>query len=187
MDIARREDDSVNGPEARPGRGAPLRRLAIDGAMPPGWAGRVAAGLAARRVNVVRGHARRIGPVHWIGELEVEALDAAVDAAGIDLLALAAREPAAGAPASHLHLDGYRIEPAGDDLRVHVRARDQVGFLERLLGVFAMFVLFPREMEIETVAGEVRDTFTLRAMGDRPAPPALVRSLEAMLARLAEP
>lgn len=165
--------------------GTRLHTLRVNGAFPPGWAGRVAAGLAARSISIVRGRARRDGPISWRGEFEV-APPPGTQVEGLDVAVLAwLRNPSPGAP-TRVTLTRFRVEELPGELLVAVEARDQVGLLERLLGVFAMFGLFPREMELDTRGGVAMDRFYLRAVGDRSPPADLAAALRGMLARLAD-
>lgn len=162
--------------------GERLHTLQVSGALPPGWAGRVAAGLAARGIGVVRGRARRDGP-SWRGEFVV-APPPGTSVEGIDLNLLATlRGPPTGAP-TRVRLTRARVEELPGELLVEIRAHDQLGLLDRLLGVFAMFGLFPRELDLDTREGEAIDRFLLRAFGDRAPPVELAGALRGMLARL---
>lgn len=162
-----------------------LHTLRVNGALPPGWAGRVAAGLAARSISIVRGRARRDGPITWRGEFEV-APPPGTPVEGLDLAVLAwLRNPSPGAP-TRVTLTRYRVDELPGEILVAVEAHDQVGLLDRLLGVFAMFGLFPREMELDTREGVAMDRFYLRAVGDRAPPGDLAAALRGMLARLAD-
>jgi hypothetical protein len=155
----------------------------LAGDLPAGWPGRLASALSARGVSVRRGKARRAGVRGWLAELELEAAPG-VDLSALDYTALAAEEPPAQ-PELPLRLDEARVERSEADLRVDVRGPDELGILGRLLGLFALFGLFPHEMRLETVGGEVRDTFRLQAWrGGPPSPEAaegVLRALEAAM------
>lgn len=141
-------------------------QVRVHGALTIGWAGRLASSLASRRLNVVRGAgARRDGHV-WDVELLVEPLDRAVDPRALDYLALAQEGEA---PA---HLDGTGVvidfcvlTRTATDLVVDVEAVDSLGFLDRILRVFALYGLSPRELKVETRGQRVRDQFRLQGAG----------------------
>ncbi|HET9551658.1 MAG TPA: hypothetical protein VFP50_01705 [Anaeromyxobacteraceae bacterium] len=138
----------------------------MAGVLYAGWVGRLAAALAARLVNVVSLHGTR-GAVHrWEAELIVEPLDRSVDARAIDYLGLA-REGRAPAEAStaNLVLDGFTLTRTGKELVVDVEGVDAVGFLDRILRVFAFYSLFPRELRVETRGPKVKDQFRLQGLG----------------------
>ncbi len=184
MDIVRTHREIAEKAPPPRATGAGSHTLRVESVLPPGWAGRVAAGLAARRISIVRGRARRQGPVFWVAELEIEP-PPGVQVEEIDLVALASAPERSAGSIMRVALTRFRLEERPGELVVEIRARDQVGLLGRLLGVFAMFALFPHEMEIDTRDGEAVDVFRLRALGDRAPPASLAVALRSMLERLA--
>jgi hypothetical protein len=166
--------------------GPTLRRIELGGALPEGWAGRLASGLAAQRVNIVRGWAREQG-ARWEAQLEVEIPDYLdlTPGAVLQLTAPEAAPPRSGL--AGLELLEHRVTWSGPDLLVELKAADGRGFLDRTLRLFALHGLFPREMQVETADGMVQDAFRLRsAHGDAPGQ-ATVAALESRLERLTVP
>jgi len=164
-------------PEAAPGNSpAETCRIAeadggrtqvlLSGALHSGWAGRLAAALAARRVSVVRGRGIRRSGHLWDIELLLEPLDRGVSLADIDYLALAreGRTPAEASDAS-LELESFSLQRTADDLIVDLEGVDGLGFLDRVLRVFAFYSLFPRELHLETRGPKVKDRFHLQGLG----------------------
>lgn len=151
----------------------------LSGSLHVAWAGRVAAGLAARNIGVVRASARRRA-TDWTAEIEIEVLGAAAVPSPLDFVALM-REHAGPPDAGPLALASFRVTPARRDLQVEVRGADAVGFLGRLLLLFAELRLFPREMRVETVGAEVRDVFFLEGAGGGAPPEAIVAALRRRL------
>ncbi len=139
-------------------------QVRISGLLYAGWSGRLAASLAARRLNVVSGRGARRGAGNvWDIELLVEPLDKAVDAWALDYLRLAREGKApAEADAANLVLDGFSLVRTAEELIVDVEGVDRLGFLDRILRVFADYGLFPRELRIETRGQRVRDQFRLQ-------------------------
>jgi hypothetical protein len=141
-------------------------QVRVHGSLTTGWAGRLAAGLAARRLNVVRGSgARRAGHL-WDVELLVEPLNRTTDPRTIDYLALAQE----GQAPDHLDeasivIDTFVLTRTATDLVVDLEAVDALGFLDRLMRVFALYGLFPRELKLETRGQRVRDQFRLQGLG----------------------
>lgn len=139
--------------------------VSIQGAFTTGWAGRLAASLAVRRLNIVRGAAvRRAGHV-WDVELLLEPLDRSIDPRALDYLALAQE----GQAPLHedevsLVIDAFVLTRTASELVVDVEAVDSLGFLDRLLRVFALYGLFPRELKVETRGQRVRDQFRLQGL-----------------------
>ncbi len=158
--------------------------LHLSGSLHPAWAGRLAAGLAARDVSVVRASARR-GSTRWTAEIEIQVPGGAVEPSAIDFVALMKehRDPAAAGPVA---LASWRVQPTRTDVEVEIRAEDSVGFLGRVLLVFAALGLFPRAMRAETVGAAVRDVFLLQGAGGERPPDAVVALLRRRLAALAD-
>jgi hypothetical protein len=165
-------------------KGARRHSLHLSGSLAAGWAGQLAAGLAARNISVVRATARR-SSTRWTAEIAFDVLDGGVEPSAIDFIALMHEHASGSRPAEPVKLTSYRIVPTRRDVTVELRAEDAVGFLGRILRVFAEVGLFPHEMRVETLGGEVRDTFRLqRVSGEAPAEET-VATLRARLARLA--
>jgi UTP:GlnB (protein PII) uridylyltransferase len=67
---------------------------------------------------------------------------------------------------------------------VELRAPDTVGFLERVLRLFAVHALYAHEMRVDTHGAEVHDVFRLRNLSGLPPGGRAIASLERSLARL---
>ncbi len=156
--------------------------LHLSGSLHPAWAGRLAAGLAARGVSVVRASARR-GSTRWTAEIEIQVLDGQVEPTAIDFVALMKehRDPASAGPVT---LGACRVQPTRTDVEVELRAEDSVGFLGRVLLVFAELGLFPRAMRVETLGAAVRDVFLLQGIGGERPPEGVLALLRRRLAGL---
>lgn len=153
--------------------------LHLSGSLHVAWAGRLAAGLAARHISVVRATARR-GATSWTAEIELDLLEGAVEPSAIDFVALM-REHGCPEPAGPLRLGSGRAARTRRGVSVEIRGEDRVGFLGGVLRLFAELRLFPREMRVETVGGEVRDVFLLEGLGGEPPPEAIVAALQRRL------
>jgi hypothetical protein len=156
--------------------------LTLRGHLQAGWAARLASGLAARKVSVVRARAHREPASRvWSAEIDViTPLELVLDEPALETL-LKDRVPLDG-KASAPAVTRYVLTPNLEDLEVQLRAPDSVGFLDRVLRLFAFYGLFPCELGIDTVRGEVRDVFRLRTMtGEAPS----ARTREALERRLA--
>jgi hypothetical protein len=109
-----------------------------------------------------------------VAEFLITPTAGAPEPTSIDYLALAGnRHPFAEAVTNYLEvavLDHYALDGSpdqGSTLYLEVRGPDRVGFLGSLLRCLAQLSLFPREMTIETHAGQVFDRFSLQAVGGR--------------------
>ncbi|WP_242392964.1 hypothetical protein [Anaeromyxobacter oryzisoli] len=163
----------------------PSRRhtLHLTGSLHTGWAGRLAAGLAARHVSVVRAAARRTS-TRWTAEIVFDVLDEDVQPSAIDFLALMNDHVPATRDGGRLALTSRRVARTRRDVLVEVRGEDTVGFLGRILHLFADLGLFPHEMRVDTRGLEVRDVFRLQsAVGEAP-PEGIVEALRRRLDRL---
>ncbi len=158
--------------------------LHLSGSLHPAWAGRLAAGLGARGVSVVRASARR-GSTRWTAEIEIQVLDGAVEPSAIDFVALM-KEQRDLASAGPVALSSWRVQPTRTDVEVEIRAEDSVGFLGRVLLVFAQLGLFPRAMRVETLGAAVRDVFLLQGIGGERPPDGVVSLLRRRLAGLSD-
>ncbi len=164
-------------------KGGGRSTLHLSGSLHPAWAGRLAAGLAARHVSVVRATARR-GSIRWTAEIEIRVADGAGEPSAIDFVALM-KEHRGAAPSGPVAIGSWRVQPTRSDVEVEIRAEDSVGFLGRVLLVVAELGLFPRAMRVETVGVAVRDVFLLQGLGGERPPDAVVALLRRRLAALA--
>lgn len=156
--------------------------LHLSGSLQLGWAGHLAAGLAARHISVVRATARR-GTTRWTAEVEFDVLDGVVEPSAIDFLALMREHRMAPGPGA-IELASLRVVPTRRDLQVEIRGEDAVGLLGRLLLVFAELGLFPRTLRAETVGCAVRDVFLLQDAKGEPPPSEVVAALSRRLRSL---
>ncbi len=163
-------------------RGAQRFTLHLSGSLHPAWAGRLAAGLGARHVSVVRASARR-GSTRWTAEIEVVVPIGVPQPSAVDFVALMKehRDPSSAGP---VELESWRVQPTRTDVEVEIRATDSVGFLGRVLLVFAELGLFPRAMRVDTVGSAVRDVFLLQGLSGEAPPEGVVALLRRRLAAL---
>jgi hypothetical protein len=157
----------------------------IHGVLAPGWAGSLARELAARRVSIVRGWARRGHAPRWEAQFTLQVLERDVNPFHIDFLALARCSVAPRRLDKRPRLDAYRIERTSHDVEVTVRAADTVGLLDALLATFAFYSLFPHEMTIDTRGGVAHDLIRLQRIGGGLPSEVVVAALEATLRELA--
>jgi hypothetical protein len=153
--------------------GEGLCNLQLWGRLRPSWSGSLAEGLADAGLSLMSGFARKIGPMRWLAEFELDCKEARQDALALDYLELVARtHVSAGRTPIVLH--SYTLassEKHGGSLYLEIGGSDRVGFLGSLLTGFAFLSLFPEEMKIATRAGTVHDRFFLTGIG-RTSPPA---------------
>jgi hypothetical protein len=165
--------------------GTSVRRIEIQGFLPAGWAGRLATGLAAQRISVVRGWAEDRESAGWEAQIDVELPQYTLDLTPATVLLLASPVPVPlFPPTDGLELLDFKTAQIDGDLAVEVEAADAQGFLERMLRLFALHDLSPREMNVETSDGMVHDMFRLRGPAGAAPEPQAVAALEAKLQRV---
>jgi hypothetical protein len=162
-------------------------RVFLSGSLHAGWAGRLAAGLADRRITITRAIARRSPAMLWDAEVDVEALDRGGGLDGFDFLALTLDHADPQRTGRLVPLSSYAIRRTAEDVVVELRAPDAVGFLDHILHLFAFYGLFPHAMRIETRGTKAVDLFQLQTLGGR-VPTAKVvawleRTLDGMVVR----
>ncbi len=153
--------------------------LHLSGSLHYAWAGRLAAGLAARHVNIVRATARR-GATRWTAEIDLDVLDGGTEPSALDFIALM-REHRSPPGEGAIELESCRVRRTRRDAEVEIRGVDSVGLLGRILLLFAELGLFPRAMRVETVGVAVRDFFQLQNLWGEPPPDELVAVLRTRL------
>lgn len=168
-------------------RGRDKFRVFLSGSLHAGWAGRLAAGLADRRITITRAKARRTPEMLWDAELDVEALDRGGNLDGFDFLALTLDHEDPQRPGRLVPLSSYAVRRTAEDVVVELRAPDAVGFLDQILHLFAFYGLFPHAMRIDTRGADAVDLFQLQTLAGR-VPNAKVvawleRTLDGMLQR----
>ena len=134
-------------------------------------------------MSVVRATARR-GSTRWTAEIDIDVPAGVAAPSAVDFVALMKehRDPASAEP---VELAGWRVQATRTDVEVEIRAADSVGFLGRILLVFAALGLFPRAMRVDTVGSAVRDVFLLQGISGEAPPEGVVSLLRKRLAALA--
>lgn len=154
-------------------------RVEIAGQLPVFWTGNLLSALAARNIDVVSG--RGVGEKrNWTTALVIDARRATITPDKLDLVALAFTDavPTSG---TDLKLTRFALAPLADGrLEVRVFAPDQPAFLSRLVRTMALVSLFPREFDIDTPGGQIKDLFVVAGAGGTASPTA-VKAFERML------
>ncbi|RQW81701.1 MAG: hypothetical protein EHM79_19450 [Geobacter sp.] len=155
----------------------------IWGRFSPEWIGCLSSGLSRHKISIVKGTAKK-ALSYWEAEFEIEKTRLADDPRKLDFLALA-KDESNTTQENSISITKYTLEPPekhGGALYLELKAADQLGFLGQVLNNLAFLTLFPEEISIDTVQGNIFDKFWIRGLGGNPpsatAQAALRRKLE---------
>jgi hypothetical protein len=165
------------GPNVTLERHGPERAtLHLDGVFMPGFAGSLAAGLAAHGISIARGFAEANAFGEWEAEFDLERTRNPDWPTSLEFVRCADRDVREYSAARVELYTGSasRVPDHGGSLLVIVEGEDQLGFLASVLNRLAQVALYPVEIAVSTTAGRAADRFWLRAPGHRePRPDAL--------------
>ena len=152
----------------------------------PHWIPYLFSGLSNLKVSVMRGTATRAATRDWDATFDLDFTECSRTPDKIDYLTLSQQQTAlAFAPPT---LSQFQITRRTDQsLEVLLHGPDQIGFLGRILSKLALFMLFPTELEIDTVAGRIQDRIVFRSLGGMPPSELAEKSLETMLREFVAP
>ncbi len=149
--------------------------LALKGSFPPEWPGNLAAALATLRIGIVSGTARKQG-FSWDALFTLDFSRHPGVAEPIDFVALA-KSDIVSLPEDPIRLSSHTVRRLpSDELEVTVTGPDQQAFLARLLRMASLMTLFPREFDLDTIGGKIKDRFIFGGAGNMP-PTATVMSI----------
>ncbi len=145
------------------------RFVEIIGVLPVGWLGSLSQGMAAAGIGIERGRATRVDRQRWEIQLELKT-GLSGRAQKVDYLELASRRWAR-APRP-IVIDDYAIERYAERsaLILDVKGVDCNGFLASLLERLTGILLFPAELEIETIGPHAVDRLCLQTLGGKEPP-----------------
>lgn len=149
----------------------------------PHWMAFLFAGLAKAGISVVSGRAaQRDG--EWEAQVNLDFGQSSATPESLDYVALALQKPATMDATAPQLLKNHISRRPDASLEITLEGPDQIGFLGRVLGRLSLLMLFPNEIEINTVSGLIRDRLVLRGIGGSPPSAAAQTSLQTMLATL---
>lgn len=152
----------------------------------PHWVAGLFSGLADHGVSIISGHAAQDGQGLWRAQFELDFRDCASDPQQLDYALMMRRAAALDAAMPALSSFGLSRRP-DRGLELNLRAPDQRGFLGRLLVRISGLALFPVEMEIRTVGGQIDDRLVFRGIGGAVPGEAIPKALESLLKRMLRP
>ena len=152
----------------------------------PLWIPYLFSSLSNLKVSVTRGTATLTATRDWDAAFDLDFSGCTRTPENIDYLALSEQQtPLASAPPTLSH---FLVTRRSDQsLEVVLQGPDQIGFLGNILAKLSMLTLFPTELEIDTVAGQIRDRIVFLGIGGMPPNESIEKSLETMLQGLVAP
>lgn len=159
-----------------------LQELKIQGLFPhPHWMVFLLSGLADRQVSVVGGRAIQQINHSWLANFQLDFRRSATQPEGVDYLLLAGQR-ASHAPTAPPRLTSFSVVRRPDSaLEMTVHGPDQLGFLGKLLGEVSLLALYPTEMEINTLGGQIKDKIVLRGIAGSAPSESIEHSLRDLL------
>ena len=160
-------------------KGHPQVRL--QGSFPhPHWVAFLFSGLSNLKVSVIAGMATRGANQEWDARFDLDFTRSEANPESLDYLALAQQQTSLAFQPPQI--SRFQISRRFDQaLEVVLQAPDQIGFLGRMLVKMSMMTLFPTEMQIDTINGQINDRIVFRSIGMMPPTSTVEESLEAML------
>ena len=157
------------------------QRLQIQGEFQhPHWVAYLFAGLSNLKISVIGGNAKRGAARDWEAHFDLDFSGCTLTPEKIDYQELSTRPPALAF--AEPKLSEFQVVRRGDqNLDVCLQGPDKIGFLGRILVKIALLSLFPCELEIDTVAGRIRDRIVFCGIGGQPPRVSVERSLESLL------
>jgi hypothetical protein len=169
-----------------PGRNG-LQELIMQGLFPhPHWMVFVLAGLSEKQVSVVEGRATQQITHIWDAHFQLDFRRSGLTPETIDYLALSTLKPASNL-ATRLQLSTFELRRRPDRaLEIIVQGPDQLGFLGKLLGEVSLLALYPTELEINTISGQIKDRLVFRGIGGAAPSENIESSLQTLLCNFQE-
>lgn len=159
-----------------------LHELSMHGRLHrPHWVAQLFAALSQLHVSIISGRARQIKGGEWESKFLLNFSNSSADPKHLDYSALAEQSPP-GERGATPKLSHFELVRRSDQLvEVRLEGPDQIGFLAAILARVSGLALFPAELEIDTVAGQIKDCIVLRGIADRGPSEAAFQSLDRML------
>lgn len=161
-----------------------LYSLSIKGQFThPHWMAFLFAGLAMSGISVVSGRAVQ-AESGWDAQISLDFSRSNAKPEALDYVAMALQKPLTTDATAPILIKFQITRRVDSSLEVALEGPDQIGFLGRILGRLSLLMLFPTEIEINTVSGTVRDRLVLRGIGGTPPTAVAQSSLETVLRAL---
>jgi hypothetical protein len=146
----------------------------------PHWMAFLFSGLSKYGASVVSGRGAQKDR-QWEARITLDFRSSTTNPELLDYVGLAQLKPSISDPVAP-RLNSYQITRRLDQsLEVALQGPDQLGFLGRVLSRLSLLMLFPIEVEINTLAGTIRDRIILRGIGGAAPSEAAQKSLDILL------
>jgi len=159
-----------------------LYRLSLHGRLHrPHWVAQLFSALAQLRISIISGEASQEKGGEWTSSFLLDFADSSADPHHLNYTAFT-EQPATGERHAAPRLSRFEITRRPDQLiELRLEGPDQIGFLASVLARVSGLALFPSKLEIDTMAGKIKDSIVLRGIGDRGPSEAAYQSLDRML------
>lgn len=147
----------------------------------PHWVAQLFAALSLQHVSIISGEAAQGKGGEWNSKFVLNFKGSSADPLHLNYSALAEQTPS-GERLPPPKLSHFELLRRPDQLiEVHLDGPDQIGFLASILARVSGLALFPSALEIDTIAGRIKDCLVLRGIADRGPSEAALQSLDRML------
>jgi len=136
----------------------------------PHWVAQLFAALSLQHVSIISGEAAQGKGGEWNSKFVLNFKGSSADPLHLNYSALAEQTPS-----------GEMLRRPDQLIEVHLDGPDQIGFLASILARVSGLALFPSALEIDTIAGRIKDSLVLRGIADRGPSEAAFQSLDRML------
>ncbi len=159
-----------------------LHELSMHGRLHrPHWVAQLFAALSQLHVSILSGRATQVKGGEWESKFVLNFANSTADPKTLDYSSLAEQSPT-GERGAAPKLSHFEIVRRSDQLvELRLEGPDQIGFLASILARVSGLALFPSELEIDTIAGRIKDCIVLRGIADRGPSEAAYQSLDRML------
>jgi len=159
-----------------------LYELSLHGRLHrPHWVAQLFASLSQLHISIISGQATQAKGGEWKSKFLLDFSGSSSDPYRLDYTAFSEQAPS-GERSTTPKLTRFELIRRPDQLiEVRLEGPDQIGFLAAILGKVSVLALFPAMLEIDTIAGRIKDCIVLRGIADRGPSEAAFQSLDRIL------
>jgi len=147
----------------------------------PHWVVHLFAALSQLHISIISGYATQEKKGEWKSKFILDFANSTSNPKQLDYTAFSETTPQGERPNAP-KLSRFNLSRRADHLiELSLEGPDQIGFLASILARVSGLALFPSSLEINTVAGQIRDSIVLRGIGDKGPSDAAYQALDRML------